>query len=240
MMLPAAPAVHRLDRVSSTQDVLHGLAADGAPTGTVVVAAEQTEGRGSRGRVWHSPRGGLWLSVLCRPTSPASAGILSLRAGLAIATALERIPGLAPLWLKWPNDLMLGERKVGGVLGEARWQGDTLGWVALGVGLNVSNDPPHAVRLKSAALCERLPQLTPGELVEPVARALRAIDAPASQLTRAELAAFHARDWLRDRRLATPRNAVAAGIAADGALRVRRPDGTFGLVRSGSVELAPA
>ncbi|HWA16954.1 MAG TPA: hypothetical protein VG817_11000, partial [Gemmatimonadales bacterium] len=89
--MPAA--IHRFDSLASTQDVLHNLAASGAPAATAVVAVEQHAGRGSRGHSWSSPPGGLWLSVLCRPASMPAMEVLSLRVALAIA---ETIDHLAP------------------------------------------------------------------------------------------------------------------------------------------------
>ena len=89
-----------LDVVDSTLDELHTRAAAGAADGTWVVAAEQRAGRGSRGRTWHSPRGGLWLSVLRR--SGGTIGgfeLLSLRAGLAVAGVLDGLPPIAPVML---------------------------------------------------------------------------------------------------------------------------------------------
>jgi BirA family biotin operon repressor/biotin-[acetyl-CoA-carboxylase] ligase len=77
-------------------DVLHGLAAEGAEAGTIVVAGEQTGGRGSRGRAWKSPPGGLWLSVLFRPGVAAGVELCGLRIGLAVAEAIESLgPGIA-------------------------------------------------------------------------------------------------------------------------------------------------
>src|SRR4051794_17490868 len=110
-------------------DRLHELAEQKAPAGTAVVAEGQTGGRGARGRPWHSPPGGLWLSVLYRPPAPGGLELLSLRLGLLVAAELEAaIPGL-PVMLKWPNDLMLRDRKLGGILCEARWQGEAPGWI---------------------------------------------------------------------------------------------------------------
>jgi BirA family biotin operon repressor/biotin-[acetyl-CoA-carboxylase] ligase len=115
--------VFRLERVDSALDAIHDRAAAGAPAGTVVVAGEQLAGRGARGDPWHSPPGGLWLSILLRPAVPVGVGVLSLRTGLAVATALDRVTGGESVGLKWPNDLILRDRKLGGILCEARWQG---------------------------------------------------------------------------------------------------------------------
>jgi BirA family biotin operon repressor/biotin-[acetyl-CoA-carboxylase] ligase len=230
-------AIHRFHRLSSTQDELHRLAAAGAAAGTVVVAAEQEAGRGSRGRHWASPLGGLWLSFLCRPPRPVGVEVLSLRVGLAAAEALGQVGGLPPVALKWPNDLMVGERKVGGILGEARWQGDSLAWIAVGVGINVRNPLPAAVRTPPGQLAEWRPDLEPEEVLGPLLARLAPLAASASGLSSAEMEAFGRRDWLAGRELAAPVQGFATGIAEDGSLLVRLPDGRTVGVSSGSVVL---
>jgi BirA family transcriptional regulator, biotin operon repressor / biotin---[acetyl-CoA-carboxylase] ligase len=233
----AAPAIVRLARTASTMDALHELAQAGAPAGTAVVAEEQTAGRGSRGRVWTSPPGGLWVSVLARPAS-TGLELLSLRAGLAVAELLERHGAGSRLGLKWPNDLMLDDRKVGGILCEARWQGAGLAWVVIGLGLNVTNAPPPALAASATHLARAIPTLTAAALEEPAVAALRAVDAAAGPLSEEERARYGARDWLRGRALEAPVAGAAAGLAADGALLVRRADGTTAAVRAGTVVLA--
>ena len=217
-------------------DAVHELAQGGAPAGTAVVAQVQTAGRGSRGRTWTSPRGGLWLSVLARPAS-AGLEVLSLRAGLAVAERLDDLGAEACVRLKWPNDLMLGERKVGGILCEARWQGAALAWVVIGLGLNVANPPPSELETTAThlgAACSR--RSTADDLVEPVVAALRAVDAAAGPAHRA-----------RSRRGSPPGTGCAGapstrpwpapplGLAADGALLVRRADGVVERVLAGAV-----
>ena len=236
-MTGAIPALVRVERVDSTMDALHDLAQAGAPAGTALVAEEQTAGRGSRGRTWASPRGGLWLSVLARPAT-AGLEVLSLRAGLAVAELLDRLGAGARVGLKWPNDLMLDDRKTGGILCEARWQGGALGWVVVGLGLNVTNPPPPELAASTTWVARVLPSQTPAALVDPVVTALRAVDAAAGPLTDAERERFARRDWLRGRPVEAPETGAAAGIAADGALLVRRADGTMATVRSGTVVLA--
>jgi BirA family biotin operon repressor/biotin-[acetyl-CoA-carboxylase] ligase len=110
------PELLRFRAVHSTMDVLHDLAAEGAEAGTVVVADEQTGGRGSRGRGWRSPPGGLWLSALYRPGLAAGTELLSLRVGLAVAQAVEALATGLRVSIKWPNDLLLDGRKLGGIL----------------------------------------------------------------------------------------------------------------------------
>jgi BirA family biotin operon repressor/biotin-[acetyl-CoA-carboxylase] ligase len=134
-----APAFHGrfgrpytyLARCPSTQRLL-----DGAPEGAVAVTDEQTEGRGRLGRKWHAPAGSsLLFSIVLTPAVPAARlPELSLVAGAAVAEAIADETGLAPT-IKHPNDVLIGGRKVAGVLAEA-----TEGRVVLGIGINVSQD----------------------------------------------------------------------------------------------------
>lgn len=236
-MSDARPVLHRLDSVGSTQDRLHELAAQGAPAGTAVLAAEQTEGRGRRGRAWRSPRGGLWLSVLCRPVAAPAIEVLSLRAALAVARVLEtRVPAVA-LRLKWPNDLILDDRKLGGILCEARWQGESPSWVAVGIGLNLANPVPAELAGQAIGLGWYAPELTPAALAPDLVTAIAAAGGIDEPLSPAEVAAFSQRDWLTGRVLSEPERGTAEGITVDGLLRVRQDDGTLSFVRSGTVVL---
>lgn len=218
-------------------DLLHDLAADGADAKTVVVAGVQTGSRGSRGRGWRSPPGGLWLSALFRPRVAAGVELFSLRIGLAVAAAIETLGAGVPVHIKWPNDLMVGDRKLGGILCEARWQGQSLAWVVAGVGLNVVNPVPEELEGIAATLVEWLPEVTP-ELLEPeVTARLRALVEESERLGPAELADLRRRDWLHGRRLRAPASGTAAGISEEGALLVRTDGGTTVAVRAGTVEL---
>jgi BirA family biotin operon repressor/biotin-[acetyl-CoA-carboxylase] ligase len=231
------PQVHRYARVGSTLDVLHELASRGAVHGTVVVALEQLEGRGTRGRTWHSPPGGLWYSMLLRTIPDATVDSLSLRIGLVVCQVLEgMIPGLR-LGLKWPNDIMLGEKKLGGVLCEARWHGPELGWIAVGIGLNVANDIPEGLGLGAINLGALPGNVSAEALIEPLTVRLRGLDLSGSGLTPDELAEFQGRDWLRGRRLASPVPGIARGIRPDGMLEIERSDGTTMPVRAGHLQL---
>jgi BirA family transcriptional regulator, biotin operon repressor / biotin---[acetyl-CoA-carboxylase] ligase len=235
--MPAGPSIVRLASTPSTMDALHALAEAGAEAGTAVVAEVQEAGRGSRGRSWSSPRGGLWLSVLARPRA-AALEVLSLRAGLAVAEMLEALGAEGRIALKWPNDLMLDDRKCGGILCEARWQGSTPAWVVIGLGLNVTNAVPPSLAETATGLASLLPALTVEALVVPMVNALRGVDAAGGTLGDGERTRFARRDWLRGRALAAPVAGTADGLAADGALLVRGPDGTTTAVRSGTVALA--
>ncbi|MDI6631257.1 MAG: biotin--[acetyl-CoA-carboxylase] ligase [Bacillota bacterium] len=123
---------------SSTNDRAKELAQSGAPEGTVVVAEQQTGGRGRRGRSWHSPPGGLWFSLLLRPdVAPAETQTLPLLLSVAVARGIEEYLGLHPD-LKWPNDILLGGRKAGGILAEIGAETERVHHVVAGIGLNVN------------------------------------------------------------------------------------------------------
>ena len=109
--------------VGSTNDAALALAERGDAEGAIVIASSQTAGRGRRGRAWHSPAGsGLYVSVVLAPARAReepdrATALLTLTAGVAIAEAIERVTGLAPA-IKWPNDLLVGRRKLAGILAE--------------------------------------------------------------------------------------------------------------------------
>jgi BirA family biotin operon repressor/biotin-[acetyl-CoA-carboxylase] ligase len=229
----------RLGIVGSALDEVHSLGARGAADGTWVVAAEQREGRGTRGRSWHSPRGGLWLGVLRRSERPDGLDLLGLRTGLAVAAELERLVTLAPIQLKWPNDLILADRKVGGILCEARWQGETLSWVAIGLGLNVRNPIPVEVAGSAVALATCGVDSTAEALAAPLASILAAVDLSSPRLGPAEIAEFTHRDWLLGRTIELPRAGVASGIRADGALGILTPAGALEYVRFAAPPVGP-
>lgn len=125
--------------VASTQDELRRLAEAGVPEGTVVVADHQIRGRGRQGRRWlDEPGTNLLLSLLLRPETPAArAPQLSLLAALASAEALSTSTGLV-IGIRWPNDLQVRERKVGGILAEAAALGEQVSHVILGIGIDVN------------------------------------------------------------------------------------------------------
>ncbi len=220
-------------------DVIHHLASEGAPPGTAVLAGEQLEGRGSRGRTWHSPIGGLWLSVVFQPPAVEGIEVISLRVGLAVAEAIQTLVP-KPLQLKWPNDLMVEGRKVGGVLCEARWQGEVLGWVAVGIGMNIRNHVPDELRAVAISLADVVPDITVEEIATPVLAGLRGLDLGTGRLSPDELNRFARRNWLRGRMIREPVVGKVTGVGEDGALLVRTASGSDVSLRSGTVELAAA
>jgi len=222
--------------LGSSLDAIHELGAQGAPAGTVVLAEEQTAGRGRDGRTWRSPIGGIWLGMLLRPPFP-EAGLLSLRTGLVLADVIDELLGQPRVQLKWPNDVLLDSRKLAGILSEARWQGDAPQWLGLGIGINVANEIPADLTAQAVALHEVLSGVRRIDVLDRLVPALRPLTTHHAPLTDFECAAFARRDWLRGRQIRTPLAGRAAGIRPDGALLVDTGAGTT-MVQGGHVELS--
>jgi len=144
-------------RTESTNAVALKLAADGAEHGTVVVAEEQTAGRGRLGRTWFSERGtGIYISIILRPPlAPAAAPVLTLMAGLAGQRAVSSVTGLS-VDIRWPNDLLINGKKVCGILTEMSAEVDRLHAVVLGVGINVNHSlmPPDLENIATSLRME--------------------------------------------------------------------------------------
>jgi BirA family biotin operon repressor/biotin-[acetyl-CoA-carboxylase] ligase len=221
----------------STNERARELALGGAPSGTVVTAAEQTAGRGRRGRVWTAPAGkALLCSAILRPLGREHA-LLPLAVPLAICEAIELLAPLRCL-VKWPNDVRIGENKVGGVLIEAQ----PPDWAVIGVGLNLAIAPeelPDDLRQPATSVGH-------GASVEEALAALGAslgswVDADRDRV----LAEFTRRDALKGRRVewegagsAGSGVGVAEGIDERGNLTVVTGDGERLSLGAGEVQLA--
>jgi BirA family biotin operon repressor/biotin-[acetyl-CoA-carboxylase] ligase len=201
-------------RTDSTNSRARELAEAGAPHGTVVTAAEQSEGRGRQGRSWSAPPGGALLySAVLRPLDRRHL-LLPLAVPVAVCEAAEELrPGIECA-IKWPNDIWLDERKLGGILIEARPQD---GWAVLGIGLNLTIAPgefPPELRDLAISL---------GVGTREAARA--ALDAALDRWVEADnekiLSAWRARDTLRGREIAWDEGSgVADGVDERGNLLV--------------------
>ena len=231
--LLGVPRVVVFDSTASTMDDAHGLAAVGAEPGTVILADRQASGRGRNGRQWASASGqGIWMTMIERPNDPGALEVLSIRAGLRAARALDR-HAAAPVGLKWPNDVFVGNGKVAGILIEARWRANRLDWVAIGIGVNVRE--PAGVAGATAlrhgvARVDVLAELVP---------AVRAAAAARGMLTTLELDEFASRDVGRGRACVDPIPGQVQGITASGELLVSTA-GTVRAFRDGSLTFAGA
>ncbi len=172
-LAPDGWRIEVLSTAGSTNEVVAGRVRDGEPAGLVVVAEQQTAGRGRLARQWVSPpRAGLTMSVLLRPDLPVARWPwLPLWGGLAVARALRERAGVGAV-LKWPNDVLIGDRKVCGVLAEVQVPGA----LVLGIGLNVStraDELPHAGA--SSLLLENATTTDRDTLLRAVLRTLTAV-----------------------------------------------------------------
>ena len=232
--LAAHCGVARLElfgETDSTLDVAHILAEQGAPSGTVVLADSQRAGRGRMGRVWSSEASrGVWCSVIERAVNSSALDVLSVRVGIEVAERLDRLVR-ETVGVKWPNDLVLGLAKLGGILVEARWSGSSLAWVAIGVGVNVE-------RPLSQSLAAGMPKgVARSDVLAAIVQGARAAACKMGHLSPEELERFWSRDALRGKRIVEPVAGTVSGIAASGALVVETKKGTERL-RTGTIRLA--
>ena len=176
--------IHHFSEVSSTMDIARELARNGAEEGTVVIAESQSRGRGRLERKWYSPQGGIYLSIILRPqVTPAYAPRINLLVAVAIARTIRELFGLKAE-LKWPNDVLIGGKKVCGILAEMDAEMDRVNYVNVGIGLNanalVSGHEENAVSLRDKAGRE----ISRKEFCN---SALRAIEEMQTMLTGADL-----------------------------------------------------
>ncbi|MEF2964319.1 biotin--[acetyl-CoA-carboxylase] ligase [Paenibacillus sp. M1] len=131
-----------LDVTSSTQEAARLLAEEGAAEGTLVIAEEQTGGRGRQGRMWFSPpHKGVWMSLLLRPRRPlAFAPQLTLLTAVAVCRAIRKVSG-ADAGIKWPNDILIGGKKVCGILIESAGEDEMIKYCIAGIGIDVNLEP---------------------------------------------------------------------------------------------------
>jgi BirA family biotin operon repressor/biotin-[acetyl-CoA-carboxylase] ligase len=167
---PGFHEVRWFDSLDSTNRYLLDEARRGAPEGVVAVADHQTAGRGRRGRSWVAPPGAsLLVSVLLRPAlAPEQSQLVAMACGVAMVDAVQRVAGFTPV-LKWPNDLVVGDRKLAGILAEAEG-----GAVVIGVGVNVNWDelPPELIATATACNLEAGHDVDRRELLAAFLRAL--------------------------------------------------------------------
>lgn len=169
------------DCVPSTNDLLKAMARDGAPEGTVIVAAEQTAGRGRLGRSFHAPRRlGLYFSLLLRPDCPAEQLLhLTCAAGVAACNGVQSLSGTRPR-IKWTNDLVIGNKKLGGILTELSVnQASMAEWAVIGIGINCLHNnedfPPELQKIATSVFLETGKTHSPAHLAAHLMQALYGI-----------------------------------------------------------------
>ncbi|RMF82153.1 MAG: biotin--[acetyl-CoA-carboxylase] ligase [Nitrospirae bacterium] len=251
--IPWVREVHFHEALPSTSLEARRLAQAGAPEGTVVVADQQTGGRGRKGRHWYSPAGvNLYLSVLLRPTllPPERTPLLTLAAGVALCRALQPFLGLHHARLKWPNDVLVEGKKLAGVLTEMSTTATHVDYVVLGIGVNCNHPAamwPPELAGEATSLYEITGEVRPREQV--LFQVLSHLGAGYTRLQRGE-AGECIEAWKRlaatlDGRVRIDRGrdvveGVARDVDASGALVVERDDGTWETVTAGDVTMVGA
>jgi BirA family biotin operon repressor/biotin-[acetyl-CoA-carboxylase] ligase len=152
--------IYTLSQVSSTNEVAFRLALNGAEEGEVILAESQTKGKGRMGRPWESPAGlNIYLSIILRPRIlPSKTPLITLMAAVACAEAIDVVAGLLPA-IKWPNDLLIARKKLGGILTEADMELDRINFVVVGIGINVNmthSSFPPSIRDTATSIRELL------------------------------------------------------------------------------------
>ena len=239
------PAALYAEEMTSTNTVLKKAAQEGAARGTLALCETQTSGKGRLGRAWQSPKGqGVWCSLLLRPLlKPGKAPLITLCAALAMARAVEKETGLAPQ-IKWPNDVVLDGKKICGILLEMAGDLDRVEYVVVGTGLNVGGRAyPQELQGKAGSLEEALGR--------PVNRArilesyLAFMEEAVEQVEQSGFQgigeAYRARSCTLNRLVNVTGGMNFQGVAVDldeeGALMVRREDGTICRVLAGDVSV---
>jgi BirA family biotin operon repressor/biotin-[acetyl-CoA-carboxylase] ligase len=140
-----------LQQCTSTNNVAAANAAKGVPHGFVVIAEKQTAGQGRERRRWFSPEGGIWLTAVIRPQSHEELGTLPLICALAVCNAVNREFRLDSR-VRWPNDIMLNDRKLGGIIVESKVKGSKFLYVLLGIGLNANFETDRVSAIRGTAV----------------------------------------------------------------------------------------
>jgi len=241
-------AIQVFEQTTSTNDVMEKLARDGVPEGVVVFAESQTKGRGRLGRKWISPeRKGLWFSVLLRPDlRPQEATQMTVASATALRRAITAETGLKPE-IKWPNDILLGGKKVAGILTELSAEVDRVQHIILGIGVDVNLDADElSAELRKTATSLKIETGGAVSRAELAVAILRELDFDYARICGGEFPAV-ADEWesgcvtigknvtvhIGDRQI----RGRAESLDDDGALRLRTEHGHLERIIGGDVTL---
>ena len=237
--------IYHFFKTDSTNRVALELGHAGEPEGAVVLAEEQTAGRGRAGRTWSSERAaGVYVTLLLRPKlAPVQAPLLTMMAGLSAHAAVEAVTGLA-VDLKWPNDLIIGGKKVGGILTEMHAEPGQVRFVIVGMGLNV-NQEKFPGELASIATSLRLETGKPQSRLELLVRLLREFESDYNRMSREGAGSVVKRfevisSYAHGKRVRVTNGTesylgTTAGLGPEGLLQVERDDGRVVTVIAGDV-----
>lgn len=237
--------IHHFFKTDSTNSVALRLGQEDEPHGALVIAEEQTDGRGRAGRAWHSEKtSGIYVSVLLRPAlSPMQAPLLTLLAGLAVRDAVAEQTGLSPD-IRWPNDVLLNGKKFCGILTEMHAEPDRVRYVVIGMGINV-NQTRLPAEIETTATSLHMETGRAQSRLELLIRLLRQLDRYYNQFIRegaapllarfAQVSSFAQGKRVRISTATESFTGTTAGLEPNGLLRVAREDGRVEPVIAGDV-----
>jgi BirA family transcriptional regulator, biotin operon repressor / biotin---[acetyl-CoA-carboxylase] ligase len=237
--------IYHFFKTDSTNRVGLDLGRAGEPEGAVILAEEQAAGRGRAGRAWHSERAaGIYVTLLLRPKlAPVQAPLLTMMAGLSAHAAVEKVTGLA-VDLKWPNDLLIRGKKVGGILTEMQAEPGLVQFVIVGIGLNV-NQEKFPGELANIATSLRVETGKAQSRMELLVRLLREFESDYNRFLREGVSSVVRRfevisSYASGKRVRVTNGAesyvgTTAGLGPEGLLQVERDDGRVVTVIAGDV-----
>ena len=238
--------IHRFETIDSTNTRAKEMAAQGAPHGTTLIARHQTGGRGRMGRSFHSPAGGLYLSMVLRPScTPQALMHLTCAVAVAACDAIEATTGHRPA-IKWTNDLVFGHKKLGGILTELGFSGDRLDYAIVGIGINCAQQetdfPPELRSMATSLTMVTGAPIDQQRLETEMIRALTQLHERLLTDKAAILTAFRKDCITLGKEVSLVRgdevsHAIAVDIDEDGALVVSTPDGALRTIASGEVSV---
>lgn len=245
----AGKKIYHYDKTGSTNIDAKRLAEEGAPHGTTVVAEQQNQGRGRRGREWESPAGtAVYMSIVLKPDfAPDKASMLTLVMALSVAEAITELTGLEAV-IKWPNDIVVNKKKVCGILTEMSAELDYIHYVVIGVGINANNSlSEFTEELRKTATSLKIES---GKSVSRAAMVERVLfyfeknyDIFVRKLDLSELQEAYQKHLINlnaDVKVLDPKgeyNGIARGINTTGELLVEKEDGTIEAVYAGEVSV---
>jgi len=237
--------IHR-ESIPSTQRLAHKLALDGAEHGTIVLADEQTEGKGRVDRPWHSEKGkGIWMSIILRPTIPPYlAPQLTLLAATVLANVLDTYAEISPQ-IKWPNDILIKGKKMAGILTEMQAEQDQALYVIVGMGININQTKADfSNELQSKATSLKIETEKEWDMLPIIQKIIQTFEAKyAGYMDQGfnhvkqtwENYGFKLHERLQIKTGNKKWEAIFLGIAEDGALLAKKEDGTTEKVYSGEI-----
>ncbi|QDQ02118.1 biotin--[acetyl-CoA-carboxylase] ligase [Lysinibacillus fusiformis] len=241
--------IHHFDVVDSTQTIAHKLAQEGAPNGTVIIAEDQTAGRGRMTRMWESTHGtGIWMTIIVRPdVSPQQASSFTLVVAVAVTMAIKTLYKNVEPAIKWPNDLLINGKKCTGILTEMQAEADLVQALLVGIGINANqvetdfspdiSDKATSLRLEAgeeinraalvATILQYLEQFTDLFVNEGFASIKKLWEEMSCTIgQRIEVTTIRERF-----------EGIASGITDEGVLQLTQADGTIRTIYSGDIKI---